>query len=133
MASGSAAYGVNGGFNQSGGAYYIVVTAAGTQLNAYTPGTGSGGAATAGTLAPVATTDLSNAYGAGKLIKDMGKTVVSSGRVFRKFQPVITNSAATFGVGGDAASGANPGYFTAYLEMLREGQAGTAPVIARYA
>ena len=71
--------------------------------------------------------------GANKVLKDMGRTVVSAGRVFRKFAPVVnTGAASTFGVTGPAASGANAGFGAFYLEVGREG-AGAAPApVARY-
>jgi hypothetical protein len=54
--------------------------------------------------------------GAGAVLKDMGKTLVSSGRVFRKVQ-VVANTGAipTGGVGGvDAAPTA---YITGFIEL----------------
>ena len=121
------------GFNQTGGAYYLIVASVGSQTNTYTPGTGSGGATTAGSFSLVTSNaDLNAVFDAGKLLKDMGKTVVSSGRTFRKFQPVVATvaGAASFGV-----SGAAPAYFSTYLEIGREGQNGTTalPRIARFA
>jgi hypothetical protein len=87
------------------------------------------------TLLP-ATTSAANALatvGANKVIKDMGRTVVSAGRVFRKFAPVVNTGAnSSFGVVGVAAAGANAGFGSFYLEVGREG-AGAAPApIARY-
>jgi hypothetical protein len=67
---------------------------------------------------------------AGSLLKDMGKSVVSSGRVFRKFAPVVSGASA--GVVGSAAAAPNSGYGSFYLEVGREGTGAPAPV-ARYA
>jgi hypothetical protein len=71
------------------------------------------------------------------LLKDMGKTVVSSTRVFRKVQLVVPSSFgavnfnvnSTFGVGG--ASGSTPpqsDYYTAYIELASEGGGNPTPV-----
>jgi hypothetical protein len=145
------------GWNQSGGAYFIIMTDlgnTGTYINTLTSaGSNSGGAFVNASLA---SNTASNAFGAtsageataattavtaGKLLKDMGKTVVSSGRTFRKFQAVGTGSvnfANSFGVQGGpapATANGNTGYADFYLEVGREGSAGTtaAPApIARY-
>jgi hypothetical protein len=64
----------------------------------------------------------------------MGKSVVSSGRVFRKFAPVVTaakGGVSSFGVVGVAGSAANTGYASFYLEVGREGSGAPAPV-AKY-
>jgi hypothetical protein len=144
------------GWNQSGGAHFIIMTnleaTPGQYINTLTSaGSNSGGAFVGATFAsnsaPVAfgagTTNHSNAaiaaVGAGKLLKDMGKTVVSSGRTFRKFQAVGTGSvnfANSFGVQGGnpgVPTAANAGYADFYLEVGREGSAGAtaapAPIL----
>ncbi len=63
------------------------------------------------------------------LLKDMGKTVVSSNRQFRKVQLVAPAGQAnsTFGVGGDAGGAAND-YLTAYIELATEGSGAPAKV-----
>jgi hypothetical protein len=66
---------------------------------------------------------------AGGILRDMGKTVVSSLRTFRKVQLVTKNDAATpstFGVAGPATAGQE--YFTGYIELGFEGQGTPAPV-----
>jgi hypothetical protein len=151
---------LKGGFNQSGGGYYMIFTAlTGAQILNYNGGSGSGGSYNVGLVSTyvgvsqnggpavpnvgLTDTDWSTAYfRAGRLLKDMGKTVVSSGRTFRKFQAVYnglaSNSSPTFGVGGPAGTTTAPGYLSVYLEVGREG-AGVAnganplPLIARYA
>jgi hypothetical protein len=75
-----------------------------------------------------------SSVGLGGLLKDMGKTLVSSGRVFRKIQLVASRAAngSTFGVAGDATS-PNQDYFTGYIELgLGElgGNGNPAPVAA---
>jgi hypothetical protein len=120
------------GFNQTGGAYYTILS--GLNSNAvfqYSGGTGSGGAYLPGTFTATGATfnaTWSNVYETGKLLKDMGKTVVSAGRTFRKFQPVVvpTGGSASFGVAG----------YEGYLELGREGSnpdPDTLPRIARFA
>jgi len=134
MAANSAAHSVKGGFNQSGGSYFIVVTDISSKLFAYTPGTGSGGAAGAGTVAPVVAATLAAgttpiALTAGKLIKDMGKSVVVGGVTYRKFQAVVAPTAVN--AGGQA--GRTPEYYSFFLEVGREGAANASPAgIARY-
>lgn len=72
---------------------------------------------------------------AGGLLKDMGKTLVSSGRTFRKIQLVVARAAggSTFGVAGDSGTAPNQDYFTGYIELgLGElgGNGTPAPVAA---
>jgi hypothetical protein len=54
----------------------------------------------------------------GGLLRDMGKTVVSAGRSFRKIQ-LITNAVSTGGVNGPAGVTTNPNvdYLTGYIEL----------------
>ena len=72
----------------------------------------------------------------GKLLKDMGKTIVSSGRTFRKFAVAGTASeryASSFGVAGGPAVAPNAGYASFYLEVGREGAGTALPApVARY-
>jgi hypothetical protein len=65
---------------------------------------------------------------AGAVLKDMGKSLVSSGRVFRKVQ-VVANTAATEGVGGVADT--TTAYITGYIELPgQHGSGGSAPTTA---
>jgi hypothetical protein len=67
--------------------------------------------------------------GGGAILRDMGKTVVSSLRTFRRVQLVIAGSnstLSTFGVRG--VSGGNEDYFTGYIELGFEGNGAPAPV-----
>jgi hypothetical protein len=68
-----------------------------------------------------------NGPGAGKL-RDMGKTYVSSGRVFRKVQLNVSNAPSTFGVEGAVAAVPNQEYLTGYIELGWEGNGFPAPV-----
>ena len=159
MAANSAAHPGKAGFNQSGGAYFMVVTdlearaaantaptAVGSFINTLTTaGSGSGGAYVSPTLALVSVSSVMNPasagqastmsalFGRGALLKDMGRSVVSSGRVFRKFAPVVGNNPSSFGVVGVAGATPNAGYGSVYLEVGREGQGAATPApIARY-
>jgi hypothetical protein len=111
-----------------------VVADISSKLFAYTAGTGSGGAAGAGTVAPVTAATLAAgttpiALTAGKLIKDMGKSVVVGGVTYRKFQAVVAPTGAN--AGGQA--GRTPEYYSFYLEVGREGAVNVGPAgIARY-
>ena len=148
MATGSAAFSAKPGYNQSSGHYVIVADLTATQIYDVPTASGSGGATTfPAPVAETATTlqwaaGLSSVTKAGNIIKDMGKTYISSQRTFRKFQVVsnATGGAASFGVTGQvpgATTNATTGYFTFYLETSREAQdtvngAVTRPRIARY-
>ena len=52
----------------------------------------------------------------GALLKDMGKTVVSSGRTFRKVQ-FVYSTVSTGSVGGVAPTTLGEDYFTGYIEL----------------
>jgi hypothetical protein len=72
-----------------------------------------------------------NGAGAG-ILRDMGRTVVSSLRTFRKVQLVVANTGnpagnSSFGVGGRASTGVED-YFTGYIELGFEGNGTPAPV-----
>lgn len=125
-----------GGFSQSNG--YFIATGA-VQLQQYTPGSGSGGSFRVGTFA--AGTALAAA--SGDVLRDMGKTVVSSSRVFRKVQ--IVSDAPTAIVGGTVPGGiagstnaTNPtvAFRTGYIEigggLFGFGAAPTAPAVQYY-
>lgn len=63
---------------------------------------------------------LISSIGAGTL-KDMGKTVVSASRTFRKIQLVVS-SLSTFGVGGAAGTSyPQTDFYTGYIELGLEG------------
>jgi hypothetical protein len=143
MSAYSGAFGSQGGYNQSGGNYYFTTAAVPvTSIFAYSGQSGSGGATAVGSFAPYSTIaaageNYSSAFGTTKLIKDMGKTVVSAGRAFRKFQAVNAASSSTGGVAGQAGTSTQVGYLTAYLEVGApngggQGVTAIAP-IARYA
>ena len=70
-----------------------------------------------------------NGPGAGKL-RDMGKTYLSAGRVFRKVQLIVSNTqtTSTFGVEGASPTTPNADYLTGYIELGWEGAGVPAPV-----
>lgn len=70
-----------------------------------------------------------NGPGAGKL-RDMGRTYVSTGRVFRKVQLVVPNTqvTSTFGVQGNQNTTPTEDYLTGYIELGWEGAGVPAPV-----
>lgn len=77
---------------------------------------------------------------AGCLLKDMGKTVVSSGGFYRKVQLVVPQGAggathprvagltSTFGVAGTASASGQPDFLTGYIKLGFDGQGVPAPV-----
>jgi len=89
-------------FKQTNG-YFVVPTAQPSTLllKVSVPATGAGGDAKPPTLAAAtglpATVFTGANVNAGTLLKDMGKTVVSSSRVFRKVQVVSATSPTTDG------------------------------------
>lgn len=141
MATGSGAFGVKAGFNQSGGGYYVTLEDIKTKMFTKAADSGSGGATTVGAFSAYTWGSggepggLSTFVATGKVIKDMGKTVVSAGRTFRKFQAVFSSITGTNGVGGGLTSGgsSNLSYLSFYLEIARDGAPNVIPAIARYA
>ena len=61
------------------------------------------------------------------VLRDMGKTVVSSNRTFRKVQYVISTN-STFGVGGRSGTTPLVDYLTGYVELGFEGGGVPTPV-----
>jgi hypothetical protein len=136
------AFGAGKAYAQSGGGYfYIIDSNLPSKLQVWgnpTGPSGSGGAWSVGTFAQAGPTALpggtSTLFGAGRIVRDMGKTLVSAGRSFRKIKGILpVNTAATgnglvYGVanpdGGLPAGTVNSidtGYLTFYVEMGREG------------
>jgi hypothetical protein len=109
--------------------YFVTLANMVGKVYAYAP-TSAAVFSTASWAATGAGNSLSSISTIGCILKDMGKTVVSSSRTFRKVQAVIPASAApsTFGVGGRSATAAGEDYFTGYIELGFEGQGSPAPV-----
>jgi len=138
------------GFKQTGydHAYFMPLSSLQGAIYTYTGTSGNGGAVTKGAFAPaVWATSLTrygytpgtagsgntylssiNGIGAG-MLKDMGTTVVSSSRTFRKVQLV----APAVGVAG--ATGLTPAedYLTGYIEIGVDGTCPTSSPQARVA
>ena len=113
--------------------YYIPLTDIRTSLLSYNPDLSQLSAATwarypvTGTDGPYASS-LVDAAGKA-LLKDMGKTVVSSTRVFRRVQLVVPTYPSTFGVGGGGGTTyPSTDFFTAYIELGFEGGGSPAKV-----
>jgi len=124
------------GFSQSPSAYLAIVSSLSfTNFLTYTPGTGSGGAVLPGSFASYnvlgSTVNLSTSQlQAGRMLKDMGKTVISSGRVFRKVQ--VMAAAGNPGVaGGSVPSGTGDNFLSGYLEVASDG-GNTVNALARF-
>jgi len=130
---------VGRGFKQNAGRYYIPLEnlTAANKILAYTPGSGAGGSFVNGSFSQAAWalgtgsagaspyTSTISAIAKGGLLKDMGRTVVSAGRTFRKIQ-LVCSTVSTGGVGGPAAGGTpNVDYLTGYIE-LASGAGGSA-------
>ena len=113
------------------GSYYIPLEnlTAANKILAYTPGSGAGGSFTNGSFSQAAWalgtgsvgaspyTSSISAIGKGGLLRDMGRTVVSANRTFRKIQ-LVCSTVSTGGVGGPAAGGAaNVDFLTGYIEL----------------
>jgi hypothetical protein len=94
-----------------------------------------------GVASPYATNGnpyLSSINGAGAgLLKDMGRTVVSAGRTFRKVQLVVNNSQrnganfalSTNGVAGQINTTPVQDFLTGYIELGFDGTGPSAPVV----
>ena len=144
---------------QNSSGFFMPVSSLQGIVYAITNGSGAGGSFqqggfnTAGTatvqqaawclpsVAPYATTGnpyLSSINGAGAgLLKDLGRTVVSAGRTFRKVQLVVnasrsggTNYAlSTNGVAGQINTTPIQDFLTGYIEFGFEGTGPSAPVV----
>ena len=123
-------------FKQSNG-YFVPLGNVASSILTYTPNTTdnvAGGSFRPGSFttaswaqngsAPSRLTSSINVVGAGGLLKDMGKTVVSSNRTFRKVQLVAPMSFSTSGV-ADAPAPANGTFLVGYVE-LNTGSAGSS-------
>ena len=112
-------------FKQTGG-YFIPLGNVADKVLSYTGSSGSGGSAAPGYFStatwaqggstPARATSSISSIAAGGLLRDMGKTVVSSGRTFRKIQ-LMTSTVSTGGVAGSNGTSPNVDYLTAYIEL----------------
>lgn len=124
--------------------FYMPLSSLDGLVYAYNPNAGAV-AFTNATWASSGITQVNNSYyssvraaGAG-VLRDVGKQVISSGRVFRKVQLVVrtagaspSTTASTFGVAGtNTGAAANQDYLTGYIELGFEGT-GPATPVAQY-
>jgi hypothetical protein len=138
--------------------YYMPLSSLAGVVFSFTPGTGAGGSFTQGSFAVAGWAQVPNllaaagtapnaAFGRGAyvssingvgagLLKDMGRTVVSAQRTFRKIQLVAKNlstagveGADPYQAGGAATNIAD--FLTGYIELGFEGAGAPAPV-AKY-
>jgi hypothetical protein len=121
---------------------YLTVLSTINVTNVYSPvitQTGSGGAfltsspaAYPWTTGSNATSNISSLLTVGKVIRDMGRTQVSSGRVFRKFKAVTAGNNGSNSTGDFTGGDSNFGTF--YLETVANGgdvPAANASMLAR--
>jgi hypothetical protein len=106
-------------------------------LQQYTGGAGAGGSFQPGSFTKAdwavvggagGVVDSLSSIGGGGLLKDMGKTVVSSNRTFRKVQLVTP---ATNAAGAGAAGTSGP-YLTGYLELAAGSSKDAVPAPVAY-
>ena len=127
---------MNAGLKNTGG-FFIPVGNCLSKVFAYTEGSGAGGSFTpgnfvnapwadVGTATAINATSTINTAGAGGVFRDMGKTVVSASRVFRKVQLLVSSAVSTGGVSGQNGSSPDVDYLTGYIELM-SGNNGPTP------
>lgn len=116
------------GFKQSAGGFFIPLGDVASKVLSFTASGGAGGSYLVGSFTtaawaafgttPSKFTSTISTIAAGGLLRDMGKSVVSAGRVFRKVQ-LMTSTVSTGGVNGPAGVTTNPyvDYLTGYIEL----------------
>jgi hypothetical protein len=115
------------GFKQSAGGFFIPLGNVADKVLQFTASGGAGGSYVVGGFTaaswaafgttPSRFTSTISTIAAGGVLRDMGKSVVSAGRVFRKVQ-LLTSTVSTGGVNGYVGA-ANPyvDYLTGYIEL----------------
>jgi len=135
------------GFKQSAGGFFIPLGNVADKVLAFTASGGAGGSYLVGSFATAAWaqggttpnkfTSTISSIASGGVLRDMGKSVVSAGRVFRKVQ-LMTSTVSTSGVNGPAGVTTNPyvDYLTGYIELAsgltNGGLPGTFAPVAYY-
>jgi hypothetical protein len=116
------------GYKQNSGAFFIPLGNVASQVLQFTSVGGAGGSYLVGSFTTAAWaqggttpnkfTSTISTIAAGGLLRDMGKTIVSAGRTFRKVQ-LMTSTVSTGGVTGAAGVTTNPNvdYLTGYIEL----------------
>jgi hypothetical protein len=108
--------------------YFVPLGRCDNKVLQYSGGAGAGGSFLPGSFTPAswiasdARVSTINGVAAGGLLRDMGKTVVSSNRTFRKVQ-LVARSLAGGVVGVDTTSGP---YLTGYIELATGNALATA-------
>jgi hypothetical protein len=110
--------------------YFINVGSLVNKVSAYNPTTGLVSTA-AWCAAPLQSSVSTLATAGGFVLRDMGRTFVSSNRTFRKVQAQVAAFPSTNGVGGSVQTAAGEDYFTGFIELGFEG-AGQAAPVARF-
>jgi len=124
---------------KNGGGFFIPVGNCIGKVFAYSGSTGAGGSAVSGsfttaswaasgTATAINATSTINAAGAGGVFRDMGRTVVSASRVFRKVQLLVSSAVSTGGVSGQTGTSPSVDYLTGFIELASgaNGPASTA-------
>jgi hypothetical protein len=135
------------GYKQSAGGFFIPLGNVADKVLQYTTVGGAGGSFLPGSFAPAAwatggstpsrLTSTISTIAAGGILRDMGKTVVSAGRTFRKVQ-LMASTVSTGGVAGPAGVSTNPNvdFLTGYIELGSGfnsiGGGGNIPAVAYY-
>ena len=116
------------GFKQNAGGFFVPLANVASGVLAFTAAGGAGGSYQVGSFTtaawaifgttPSKFTSTISAIASGGVLRDMGKSVVSAGRVFRKVQ-LLTSTVSTGGVNGPAGVSTNPmvDYLTGYIEL----------------
>lgn len=129
-------------FKQTNG-YFVPLGNCKDKVYSYTGTSGAGGSTVVGNFATVASwatsanntaalaaastatvgviSSILSGPSAGGLFKDMGKTVVSASRTFRKVQLVFPGLSSTGGVADVSQTTQNTGYLTGYIELAGAG------------
>ena len=109
--------------------YYIPVGNCANKIFQFNNVTGQVSSGVAPWAASGNTAGLISTAGAG-ILRDMGKTVVSSGRTFRKVQLLVSTGVINDGVGGEPVSGGD--YLTGYIELGFGSAPGSVAPVAAY-
>ena len=126
------------GFKQGQGGYFVNIVAAGLngKILSYSGSSGAGGSSVSGSFSTASWAQVGSASAskhtstltqAGAVLRDMGRSVVSSGRLFRRVQ-LMVSTVSTGGVNGAAGTSyPETDYLTGYIELPNQAGAGVHP------